>query len=239
MVGTGTLINVAAIVAGGFAGLAGKRLMNEKLQDTLMKSTGLCTMFIGISGALEKMMTISDGQLSSGKSLMIITSFALGALIGEGLNIEERIESFGEWLKRKSGNANDQSFVNAFVTASFTVCIGAMAIVGSIQDGMSGDPSTLMMKAILDFLIIMVMTASMGKGCIFSAIPVGIFQGTITILASVVAPLMTEGTLNSISLVGSMLIFCVGVNLIWEHKLKVANMLPAIVIAAIWGAFLW
>ncbi|MCC8067278.1 MAG: DUF554 domain-containing protein [Clostridiales bacterium] len=236
MVGTGTLINVAAIIAGGLIGLVGKRLMNDRLQDTLMKSTGLCTMFIGISGALEKMMAISDGPLSSGGSLMIIASFAIGALIGEGLNIEQRIESFGEWLKRRSGNADDNSFVNAFVTASFTVCIGAMAIVGSIQDGMSGDPSTLMMKAILDFLIIMVMSASMGKGCIFSAIPVGIFQGSITILASALAPLMTAGTLDSISMIGSMLIFCVGVNLIWEHKLKVANMLPAILIAAIWGA---
>ncbi len=236
MVGTGTIINVAAIIAGGLIGLVGKRLMNDRLQETLMKATGVCTMFIGISGALEKMMSISDGALSSQGSLMVIASFALGALIGEGLNIEQRIETFGEWLKKKSGNAGDNSFVNAFVTASFTVCIGAMAIVGSIQDGMSGDPSTLMMKAILDFLIIMVMSASMGKGCIFSAIPVGIFQGSVTILASVLAPLMTEGALNGISLVGSMLIFCVGVNLIWEHKLKVANMLPAIVIAAVWGA---
>ncbi|MCD7737017.1 MAG: DUF554 domain-containing protein [Lachnospiraceae bacterium] len=194
-------------------------------------------MFIGIGGALEKMLSVSDGQLSSGKSMMIIGCFALGALIGEALNIEQHIENFGEWLKRRSGNADDNSFVGAFVTASFTVCIGAMAIVGSIQDGMSGDPTTLMMKAILDFLIIMVMSASLGKGCIFSAIPVGIFQGSITILASALSPLMTEGTLNSISLIGSMLIFCVGVNLIWEHKLRVANMLPAILIAAVWGAF--
>lgn len=236
MTGTGTLINVVAIVAGGLIGLAGKKWMNDRLQETLMKATGLCTMFIGIGGALEKMLTITDGELGSQGSLMIIVSFALGSLIGEALNIEQAIERFGEWLKQKSGNGGDNSFVNAFVTASFTVCIGAMAIVGSIQDGMTGDPTTLMMKAILDFLIIMIMVASLGKGCIFSAIPVGIFQGTITILASVLAPLMTEGTLNAISLTGSMLIFCVGVNLIWENKLKVANMLPTILIAAVWGA---
>ncbi|MCD7955569.1 MAG: DUF554 domain-containing protein [Lachnospiraceae bacterium] len=236
MVGTGTLINVAAIVAGGLIGLAGKKRMNDRLQETMMKATGICTMFIGIAGTLEKMLTVTDGTVSSQGSLMIIASFALGSLVGEGLNIEQAIERFGEWIKRRSGNGDDASFVNAFVTASFTVCIGAMAIVGSIQDGIQGDPTTLMMKAILDFLIIMVMTASLGKGCIFSAIPVGIFQGTITLLASVLAPLMTEGTLNSISLVGSMLIFCVGVNLVWERKLKVANMLPAIVVAAVWGA---
>lgn len=108
-----------------------------------------------------------------------------------------------------------------------------MAVVGAIQDGISADPSTLILKAVLDMIIICVMTASMGKGCIFAAIPVGIFQGTITVLARAVQPLMTERALSNLSLTGSMLIFCVGVNLIWGKKLKVANMLPAIVIAVI------
>ena len=165
----------------------------------------------------------------------MIASFAIGALIGEWLNIEHHMNRFGEWLKVKSGNSKDKIFVDAFVTASLTVCVGAMAIVGSIQDGILGDYNTLLMKAILDFVIICVMTASMGKGCAFSAIPVAIFQGSITLLARGIEPIMTEAALNNLSLVGSMLIFCVGVNLIWDKKFKVANMLPAIVIAVAWA----
>jgi uncharacterized membrane protein YqgA involved in biofilm formation len=110
-----------------------------------------------------------------------------------------------------------------------------MAVVGSIQDGISGDYSVLMAKAVLDLIIIMVMTASMGKGCIFSAIPVGLFQGSITLLAQLAEPLMTETAMNNLSLTGSMLIFCVGVNLVWGKMIKVANLLPAIFVAVAWA----
>ena len=123
--------------------------------------------------------------------------------------------------------------MNAFVTASLTVCIGAMAIVGSIQDGLTGDWSTLALKGALDALIVCVMTASMGRGCIFSALPVGVFQGSITLLARLIQPLMTAEALANLSLVGSILIFCVGVNLIWEKTFKTANMLPAVVFAVV------
>jgi uncharacterized membrane protein YqgA involved in biofilm formation len=235
MIGLGTIINTAAIILGGLAGgVFGKRL-TERYQDTLMKACGLCVVFLGIAGALEKMFVITEGKVSSTGTMMMIDSFAIGALIGEWLNIEYHMNRFGEWLKVKSGNSKDKIFVDAFVTASLTVCVGAMAIVGSIQDGILGDYNTLLMKAILDFVIICVMTASMGKGCAFAAIPVAIFQGSITLLARGIEPIMTETALNNLSLVGSMLIFCVGVNLIWDKKFKVANMLPAIVIAVAWA----
>ena len=237
MIGLGTIINTAAIILGGIAGgLFGKRL-TERYQDTLMKACGLCVIFLGIAGALEKMFTVQNGSVVSGGTMMMIASFAIGSLVGEWINIEHHMNRFGEWLKVKSGNSKDKIFVDAFVTASLTVCVGAMAIVGSIQDGILGDYNTLLMKAILDFVIICVMTASMGKGCAFSAIPVALFQGSITILARGIEPIMTEPALNNLSLVGSMLIFCVGVNLVWEKKFKVANMLPAIVVAVIWAFF--
>lgn len=237
MIGLGTIINTAAIILGGIAGgLFGKRL-TERYQDTLMKACGLCVIFLGIAGALEKMFTVQNGSVVSGGTMMMIASFAIGSLMGEWINIEHHMNRFGEWLKVKSGNSKDKIFVDAFVTASLTVCVGAMAIVGSIQDGILGDYNTLLMKAILDFLIICVMTASMGKGCAFSAIPVALFQGSITLLARGIEPIMTEPALNNLSLVGSMLIFCVGVNLVWEKKFKVANMLPAIVVAVIWAFF--
>ena len=118
-----------------------------------------------------------------------------------------------------------------FVTASLTVCIGAMAIVGSIQDGIEGDYTTLATKAVLDFVIIMVMTCSLGKGCIFSALPVAALQGSITLLARLIKPLMTQAALTNLSLIGSVLIFCVGVNLVWDKRIRVANLLPAILFA--------
>ena len=235
MIGLGTIINVAAIIIGGLGGLLFGKLLKERFQDTLIKALGVCTMFIGISGTLEKMLTISDGTLSSSGTMMVIVSVAVGAVLGELVDLDGKLEKFGCWLKIKTGNARDNSFVHGFVTTSLTVCIGAMAIVGAINDGIFGDYSILVAKSALDLVLVMIMTASMGKGCIFSAIPVGLLQGSVTILAKLVEPLMTEGALYNLSMVGSMLIFCVGVNLIWERKIKVANMLPALVIAVVWA----
>ena len=231
MIGFGTLLNTLAIVSGGVMGLLFGRLLKPGIQDALTKVCGVSTVCIALSGVLSKMGVIQNS------ALIVICTLALGTLAGELMNLEGLLERFGRWLKVKTRSTGDGGFVNAFVTASLTVCIGAMAIVGSIQDGILGDYNTLLMKAILDFVIICVMTASMGKGCAFSAIPVALFQGSITLLARGIEPIMTEPALNNLSLVGSMLIFCVGVNLVWEKKFKVANMLPAIVVAVIWAFF--
>jgi len=237
MFGLGTIINVAAIVAGSILGLLFGKFLKEPQQDSLTKVCGICVLFIGIGGALEGMLTVSADKVSSGGGLLIIGCLALGTFVGELLNIEGLFERFGEWLKAKTGNAKDKNFVNGFVTASLTVCIGAMAIVGSIQDGLQGDPSILVTKAVLDLIIIMVMTCSLGKGCGFSAIPVGILQGSVTALAVLIKPLMTDAALLNLSMIGSILIFCVGINLVWGKKVRVANMLPAILFA-IAAAFL-
>lgn len=231
MIGLGTIINCAAIIVGGVFGLLFGKLLKERVQETLQKANGICVLFIGIAGAMEGMLRLSGSALSSGRSMLIVASLALGALVGELMNIEHWVERFGEWLKIKTGNAKDNDFVNGFVTASLTVCIGAMAVVGSIKDGIEGDISILTTKAILDLIIVMVMTCSLGKGCIFSAIPVAVFQGTITVLARLIKPLMTEAASANLSLIGSVLIFCVGVNLVWGKKIKVANLLPSLVFA--------
>lgn len=231
MAGLGTIINSAAIIVGGVFGLLFGKILNVRIQESLQKASGICVLFIGIAGAMEGMLKLSGSSLSAGRSMLIVASLALGALVGEILNIEHGFERFGEWLKVKTGNAKDKSFVEGFVTASLTVCIGAMAVVGSIKDGISGDYSILATKAILDFIIIMVMTCSLGKGCIFSAIPVAVFQGLITALARLIKPLMTDGALANLSLIGSILIFCVGVNLVWDKRIKVANLLPSLVFA--------
>ena len=237
MYGLGTIINTAAIVAGGAGGALFGRFLKENVQDTLTRVCGVSTLFIAITGALEQMLTIENGAIVSGGAMLVILCLTIGAVIGELLNLEGAFERFGEWLKRKTGNAKDKRFVDAFVTASLTVCIGAMAIVGSSEDGITGDYSILATKAVLDFIIIMVMSCSMGRGAVFSAIPVAILQGSITALAGLVRPLMTEAALNNLSMVGNVLIFCVGINLVWGKKVRVANLLPAIVIAVI-AAFL-
>ena len=237
MYGLGTIINTAAIVAGGAGGALFGRFLKENVQDTLTKVCGVSTLFIAITGALEQMLTVENGAIVSHGAMLVIGCLTIGAVIGELLNLEGAFERFGEWLKQKTGNARDKRFVDAFVTASLTVCIGAMAIVGSIEDGISGDYSILATKAVLDFIIIMVMSCSMGRGAIFSAIPVAILQGSITVLAGLLRPVMTVGALANLSMVGNVLIFCVGINLVWDKKVRVANLLPSIVVAVI-AAFL-
>ena len=237
MFGLGTLINMGAILAGGLVGMLVGKAIPKRFQDLLYMVCGISTLFIGIGGCMQHMLIVENGGLNTQGTMMMLLSLTVGAVIGEWIDLERRLEQFGDWLKRKTGNSGDATFIDAFVTASLTVCIGAMAIVGAIQDGLAGDISILAAKSVLDLVIICVMAASMGKGCIFSFIPVGILQGSVTALSLVLKPIMTEAALSNLSYVGSVLIFCVGVNLVWGKKVKVANMLPAVVIAVIWSFF--
>ena len=239
MIGTGTIINCAAIVAGGVVGHFTGKLFRQEQQDALNKACGVSVLFIAIAGAMQGMLAIDGAALVSGKAMLVVLCLAIGTVIGELIGIEKGFERFGEWLRQKTGNAGDMQFVNAFVTASLTVCIGAMAIVGAIQDGILGDYSTLAVKAVLDLLIIAVMTSSLGKGCAFSAIPVFAFEGSITLLARLVSPIMTDLAIAYLSLIGSILIFCVGVNLVWGKMIRVANMLPAVVFAILAAYLPW
>ena len=233
MIGLGTLINSAAIVAGGMLGHVTGRLFKPEQQESLSKTCGISVLFIAIAGAMQGMLSIDGSALVSGKSMLVVLCLAIGTIIGELIGIEKGFEKFGAWLKEKTGNGGDNQFINAFVVASLTVCIGAMAVVGAIQDGILGDFSTLAVKSVLDFIIIAIMTSSMGKGCVFSAIPVFLFEGAITLLASLISPIMTDVAISYLSLIGSILIFCVGVNLVWNTRIRVANMLPAVVLAVV------
>lgn len=233
MAGLGTLINVGGIVGGGLCGLFFGRFLKNEQQYSIGAAAGISVLFLGITGALEGMLKVSEGGVTGVNSMILIMSMVLGTLVGEVLGIENWFTSLGEWLKKKTGNAKDGGFVDGFVTTSLTVCIGAMAIMGAIEDGIMGDYSLLTAKAVLDFIIVMVMAASLGKGAVFSAVPVALWQGAVTILAQLIKPLMTELALVYLSFVGSVLIFCVGVNLVWRIKLRVANMLPAIIFAVI------
>jgi hypothetical protein len=223
MPGIGTIVNTAAIVIGGLLGLFLGKFLSETANKTVLAANGLAVIVMGIQGAM-----------AAEDSMMLIFSLCIGGLLGGLIDLEGRLEGFGVWLKNKTGNASDKGFVNAFVDASLTVCVGAMAIVGSIQDGLLQDPSTLYAKAILDFAIIFVMASSMGKGVVFSAVPVAIFQGVMTVFALWIAPVFTADVLANISSIGSVLILGVGINLVFGRKVPVANLLPSLIIAGAW-----
>ncbi len=231
MIGLGTILNALFIIVGGVLGFFFGKLIKESMQTTLTTTCGIAVLFVGIAGALEGMMSVEGARILSGRGVFIVVCLLLGAIVGELIDIEGKFEKFGEWLKKKTGNAKDQNFVKGFINASFTVCIGAMAIVGSIEDGLNGDYSILLTKSILDLIIVMVMTASLGKGPVFSFIPVVILQGSVTLLARFIQPVLTDESMGNLSMIGSILIFCVGVNLVWGRKVKVANLLPAILFA--------
>ena len=243
MIGLGTIVNAGAIVLGGLLGLGARRFLNERYQETMLKAMGFAVMVMALGSTLSKMMSVElasagDGytaSLGTGGEMMMILSLAGGALLGEMADFEKRFENLGVWLRDKSGSSGDGEFINAFMTATLTVCVGAMAVLGSIQDGLSGDHNTLFAKAVLDLVIVAMMSASLGKGCMFSAVPVALWQGSITLLASFIAPVMTDAALANISYVGNVLILCVGFNLVYPGTIRVANLLPSLLIAVLFA----
>ena len=229
MIGLGTIINTAAVIAGGLLGIFLKKGMKQKMQDTLMQACGVSVIFLGISGTLSKMNSIENSDM------VLILSLVIGSLIGEWLDIEQKMDLIGEKIKKAVKAQNDNKFVDGFVNVSLIICVGAMAIVGSIQDGISGDYSMLAAKAILDFVIVMIFASTYGMGAIFSAVLIFLYQGGITLAAAAFGSFASEAVINNLSFVGSALIFCVGVNVGFGKRINVGNMLPALIIAALWA----
>lgn len=238
MRGLGTVINVAAVILGSGAGLLIKGGIKEKTQQTLMQACGLATLFIGISGALAQILVVDPEGIHTQGTLLLICSLVVGGAIGQWLDIERRLDSLGGRIKGLIKARNDNRFVDGFVTSSLVICVGAMAVVGSIQDGLTGDYSMLVSKAILDCIITFVFASTMGAGVLFSAAPLGIYQGAVTMLAVFIAPYLTDTMISSLSLVGSVLIFGVGINLLWEKKLRVGNLLPALAVPIVYDLIL-
>lgn len=200
-----------------------------------MMACAVAVIFLGLTGTVKEMLQIgADGGVTLVGTNCMLASLIGGAVIGEAIDLEDRMERFGHWLQQKTGSGGDTRFVGGFVTASLTVCIGAMAVIGSINDRLLSDPSVLFAKTVIDAVIVMIMTSALGKGCIFSAISVGIFQGIIFLLAGFLEPIMTPAALKSLSAVGNILIFCVGTNLFVLPHVRIANLLPALVIAVVW-----
>ena len=236
MIGMGSIVNAAAIVAGGLVGLVAGKAISERTRATLVSGMAVGTLFVGASSTFSKMLAVGDGgAVECRGALMLVMSLAIGAVAGEIIDIDGKFERFGVWLRRVSRNENDGSFLDGFVTASLTYCIGAMAILGALEDGLRGDPSLLYLKSAMDGIFTIALTASFGKGVVFSAIPILLYQGGITLAAYPLRPVMTTDALDAISLTGGVLIFCVGWNILWrEKKIRVANLLPSLAVAIVW-----
>ena len=230
----GTVINTAAVIAGGLAGLCLKNGLKQKTQDILMQACGVSSIFIGVSGALSKMLVIEEGKITTTGTMLLIFSLVIGSMIGEFLNIEAGMDLVGEKIKKAVRAQNDNLFVEGFVNVSLIICVGAMAIVGSIQDGISGDYSLLAAKAVLDLVIVLIFATTYGVGAVFSAVPIFVYQGSITLLASFLGSFVSETVINDLSFVGSVLIFCVGVNIAFGKKFRVGNMLPALIVPVVY-----
>lgn len=234
MIGLGTIINTAGVIAGGLIGLGLKNGIKKNMQDIMMQACGVATIFIGGAGALSKMLVFQDGKLETQGTMLLIFSLVLGSLLGEWINIEQKMDLLGERIKKAVKAENDNLFVEGFVNVSLIICVGAMAIVGSVQDGISGDYSMLVAKAILDLIIVVVFAATYGIGAVFSAVPIFVYQGAITLAAAFLGSFVSEAMINDLSFIGSALIFCVGVNIGFGKKFRVGNMLPALIVPVLY-----
>ena len=234
MIGMGTLINTAAVIAGGLLGLCLKNGLKKRMQEILMQACGLATIFIGAAGTLSKMFVVDGKQLETQGAMLLIFSLVIGSLVGEWLNIEDKMDALGEKIKKAVKAQNDSHFVEGFVNVSLIICVGAMAIVGSIQDGISGDYSMLMAKSVLDFVMAVIFASTCGIGAVFSAVPLFVYQGSITLIAAFCGSFISDALISDLSFIGSALIFCVGVNLAFGKKFRVGNMLPALIVPVIY-----
>lgn len=234
MIGIGTIVNAGAIIAGGLVGIFVKKGLPERYKSIVMQAIGLSVLIIGISGTLQGIyQVIDDGKLNRQYIMTMIFSLVAGGIIGEFINIENKLENFGTRFQRKFFK-NGSNFAEGFVTASLIYCVGAMAIVGALEDGLTGNPKTLFAKAILDGVSSVIFAATMGFGVPFAALPVFIYQGAITLMAGFVKPWLTDAVVAQMSLIGSILIFGIGLNLLEIKKIKVGNLLPAIFLPIIY-----
>jgi uncharacterized membrane protein YqgA involved in biofilm formation len=226
--GIGTLINVLGVLLGGGAGIFMRRGISQSLRSQLIRVQGLSVVILGLSGVLSRLGS------SEGDVLMMLITMVLGTLLGAYMGIEEAIEGFGERLEARYGGG-EEGFVQGFLIASMTMCIGAMGIIGAFEDALFGNISILLAKTVLDSFTAFILANYYGRGVLFSALPLGLWQGSFTLLAGFLAPFLTDSVLHNTSIVGNVMIFAIGLNLLLDSKLSVANMLPALFLAAMAG----
>ena len=223
----GTLVNCLTIIGGCIIGLCIKGKVNEKVSTTVLQGLGLCSLYIGISGSLK-----------CEEPIQLIVSMAVGALIGELIDIDKWLTKLGDYFENKFKKKDDKvSISEGFVTSSLLFCVGAMAIVGSLESGLNGDNTTLYAKSVLDGVSSIIFSSTLGIGVFLSVFTVLIYQGSITLAASMLSGILSTSVITNMSVVGSVIIIGLGLNILGMTKIKVANLLPAIFIPIIFGLF--
>ena len=243
----GSIVNAVGVTAGAIVGVlaakvtsgsarkgeTAKTAKGNKLTDAISLALALCVVMIGIGGMLKGAMNdaISDAVptlvLSGEKTLVILFSMLIGTIVGTLLDLEDRFERFGAWIERKFGG-QEGGIAKGFVTASLLFCVGSMAIVGALEGGLVGDHSLLYAKTVLDTVFAVVFAYNMGVGVALSAVLILLYQGGIALLAQWLAPLLTGDVIMTMSVVGSILIFGLGLKLLGILKIKVLNHVPAV-----------
>ncbi len=221
----GTIINSISIIIGGIIGVVIKKGIKESYKTTIMDGIGLTVIIIGVMGAIK-----------TENIILLIGSIVVGGILGEFIAIEKKLDNIGNSLQNKLGS-KDSNFSQGFVTASLIFCVGAMAIIGSLEAGIQGDYNTLFAKSIIDGITSIIFASTLGIGVAFSSIPVFLYQGSITLLANSVKDLLTPQVINEMSAVGGMLIMAIGINILGLKKIKVGNLLPAVFIPIIYSIF--
>ena len=229
----GTWVNVGGILLGAVIGVLLGRGIPERIRDSVLQIEGLAILLIGLNGVLGTMLRVDPvtGRISDQGGLLLLVSLVLGDLLGEALRIDERINRWGERVERKLGA---QGFSRGFVAASLVFSIGAMSVVGSINDGLRGDTAVLLIKSALDFTTSIILASSLGIGVAFSALPVLLLQGSISLLASSISDLITEPLLEMFCMVGYAIVLSIGLNFLCNTRIKTANLLPALIVPVIY-----
>ncbi len=225
---TGVMINGAAVLFGGLIGMLFKKGIPDSIEKSMNKALGIVVIVIGFNGIISNMFQVrGDGSLKSSGELLLAISLALGTLTGELLKLDDKMNAFSNKIEEKF---KIEGFTIGFITASSICCIGAMGIIGSLTGGLTGDHSILITKSILDFVITVVLAASLGFGVMFSFIPLVLYQGSICLFAGVLSNILAGELLTQVCMVGYTLIVCVGLNLMTGIKFKTVNMLPSLLI---------
>lgn len=224
----GSIVNAIVIIGGSLIGMLVKGKLSERFKIIITQALGLSVVVLGLSGALSAIFRVApDGTLQSKDIMLMIICLVLGSIIGEALDIEQKLNRFANYIQKKF-SALGGNFSQGFVTATLLFCVGALAIVGSLEEGLTGNADKLYAKSMLDGTSSLIFSTTMGIGVLFAAIPVLLYQGSITLLAGFLKPLLTPDVISQMSLVGNILILGISLNILEIRTIKVANMLPAI-----------
>ena len=233
MIGMGTIVNAAAVAVGACIGLLLKKGIRQDIQASINKALGIAVLVIGLNGVIKYMFTVGeDGSLSDHGSMLLLVSLVAGTLLGEMLRIDDRLGGIGGLIERKF---HLQGVSKGMIDACLVFCVGAMSIIGAFNDGLRGEPQVLYLKAALDFVGAVVMASTMGIGVLFSAVPLVLYQGSLTLLAGVLEPVLSGQMLSDVCMVGYAMVMCIGINFLGDVKIKTANMLPALLVPVVYN----